>query len=143
MSTLVIHNEDRRVAWLSFGRLAGFQDQEQPTGERFGGLPFRAVRLGAIFARLELCDSFVTVHSEDGYSLCLPWSRISEGAIIYRLGALPLPRRFGGPFRLIIENDPHSSLKLVDVITVTSQPGLQLLPTCSHLAASAEALALR
>ena len=133
MSKLVIHLEQGPIGWHDFSSLSAVPDQKERALRSFGGLAIGSVPLRALL--YSATARYVTFRSDDGYSTALSWASLDDCFVAYRLGALPLPRKLGGPFRAIIVGaSRHSCLKYVDAIELGEQPRPDLRPSCAHAA---------
>jgi DMSO/TMAO reductase YedYZ molybdopterin-dependent catalytic subunit len=95
------------------------------------------VPIAALLDALGVVGTHVTFRSADGYATTLARATLGASLLLYRLADGALPRRRGGPFRLIAQGHiegTRAHLKFVESIVLSFDQSADVLPHCDHAA---------
>jgi hypothetical protein len=98
------------------------------------------VPVAALLDSLGVVGTHITFRSEDGYATTLARAALGASLLLYRVADGALPRRRGGPFRLIAQGHiegTRAHLKFVESIVLSFEQSADVLPRCDHAAHSA------
>jgi hypothetical protein len=95
------------------------------------------VPVTALLDAFDVVGTHITFRSADGYATTLTRAALGASLLLYRVGDGALPRRRGGPFRLIAHGHiegTRAHLKFVESIVLSFDQSPDMLPRCDHSA---------